>query len=199
MMRLLSSSNVLLFGMLLLWAAMLMPPTVCAAEKPLTKNQALDRWDSLETVTNGFLIGTWRGENLPTGHPIDGFLAMAGWYGKIFLDEDTVHPLVFYTAFESDLFYLDPGKLAFWFTRIPKIPWLLRSLILLAKPFLATTTPGAHLEMLTYRGRDTAAMVYNDTPVIDYFVRVDANTVLGVMEDEREDDPWFFYLRRVED
>ena len=41
------------------------------------------------------MLGRWRGSGLPTGSPLDGMLEGFGWYGKEFLDEENVHPLLF--------------------------------------------------------------------------------------------------------
>ena len=36
------------------------------------------------------MIGTWHGAEMPTGHPLDGLLAASGWWGKQFVDGETV-------------------------------------------------------------------------------------------------------------
>ena len=41
------------------------------------------------------MLGRWRGSGLLTGSPLDGLLEAYGWYGKEFLDDETVHPLLF--------------------------------------------------------------------------------------------------------
>ena len=41
------------------------------------------------------MLGRWRGSGLVTGSPLDGLLEAYGWYGKEFLDDETVHPLLF--------------------------------------------------------------------------------------------------------
>ncbi|GLA89723.1 hypothetical protein AtubIFM56815_004211 [Aspergillus tubingensis] len=49
----------------------------------------------------------------------------------------------------------------------------------------------------------SAAMVYNERPVIDYFRYVDENTVIGVMDSPEHDDPsqegdhLYFVLERI--
>ena len=47
------------------------------------------------------LLGTSRGSEWPTGHPLDGLLERFGWYGKRFADTDDVQPLVFDTGRRS--------------------------------------------------------------------------------------------------
>ena len=36
------------------------------------------------------MIGTWHGAEVPTGHPMDGLLEASGWWGKQFIDAETV-------------------------------------------------------------------------------------------------------------
>ncbi|WP_288816169.1 GXWXG domain-containing protein, partial [uncultured Gordonia sp.] len=56
---------------------------------PTTTAEALDLFDSAPAVEPDFMIGTWRGAELPTDHPLDGFLAASGWWGKQFVDAET--------------------------------------------------------------------------------------------------------------
>jgi hypothetical protein len=51
------------------------------------------------------------------------------------------------------------------------------------------------LRAVTYRGVTTAAMIYDHLPIIDCFRRIDAHTVLGLM-DMRGTPPFFFLLER---
>jgi hypothetical protein len=62
---------------------------------PTTTDGAMAMFDAAAPVEPDFMIGTWRGAELPTGHPLDGLLAASGWWGKQFVDADTVHPLLF--------------------------------------------------------------------------------------------------------
>lgn len=62
----------------------------------------------------------------------------------------------------------------------------------------ATATRGT-LRMVDFRGVPTAALVYDDEPVMDHFVWVDPDTRLGVMDRaaDREADSWlYFWLER---
>ena len=45
------------------------------ADAPTTTDAASELFDSLPAVDPEFMIGTWRGAEMPTGHPIDGALA----------------------------------------------------------------------------------------------------------------------------
>jgi hypothetical protein len=60
---------------------------------------------------------------------------------------------------------------------------------------LATTRPAAALRRVEHRGVRTTAMIYERKPIIDYFRRVAADQLLGVMEAPGE-PPYFFLLVR---
>jgi len=50
--------------------------------------------------------------------------------------------------------------------------------------------------MVEYRGKVSAAMVYDRQPIIDLFRKIDENTVLGMMDYKRMERPYFFRLSR---
>ncbi len=50
-------------------------------------------WSTLEPVTIEFMIGEWRGGDLPTGHRGEGFLGTS-WYGTTFRSALDVDPVV---------------------------------------------------------------------------------------------------------
>jgi hypothetical protein len=58
-------------------------------------DEALGYFDSLPVVTPAEMARPMAGTGLITGSPLDGLLEAYGWYGKEFLDEETVHPLLF--------------------------------------------------------------------------------------------------------
>lgn len=60
----------------------------------------------------------------------------------------------------------------------------------------STVMGGATLQRRAYRGVETATMVYDRHPVADHFRRVDADTVVGVMDRKGERRPLVFTLRR---
>ncbi|MEZ4313991.1 MAG: GXWXG domain-containing protein [Polyangiaceae bacterium] len=55
----------------------------------------------------------------------------------------------------------------------------------------------ATLQMRSHRGVSTAAMVYTDHPVVDYFREIESGVVLGVMDRQGDEFPLFFFLRRL--
>ena len=50
-------------------------------------------WSTLPPVTIEFMIGEWKGGDLPTGHRGDGFLGNS-WYGTTFRSASDVDPVV---------------------------------------------------------------------------------------------------------
>lgn len=167
---------------------------------PTTTADALALFDSLPAVEPDFMIGTWRGAELPTHHPLDGMLAASGWWGKAFLDSETVHPLLFPTSDGRGLWPLNPA-LAFGGLGIAtKIPALKRQnfagTIARLKPALQARGPKARLRTTRYRGVDTATMMYDQLPINDVFRLLDDRTVLGAMDLRGIKAPYFFVLQR---
>jgi hypothetical protein len=159
--------------------------------------EALALFDSLDPIPVDFMIGTWRGDEITTGHPLDGLLTATGWYGKQFVDADTVHPLLFHTADRNAAFPVDPARLPM---RVPLPTGPGQSyhrLITAARPLLATTKPTARLRMTEYRGRSSATMIYDAKPINDIFRKVSDDTVLGLMDRRGDDRPCPFVLRRA--
>lgn len=161
-------------------------------------DEALQLFDSLDEVDTGFMLGAWSGSEFPTGHPLDGALQAYGWRGKRFDSEEQVHPLLFGGG--------DPP-----FAVRPALPWRCMPLVqrwpalksgVVARgvrmllPLLATRGSRARLRMMRFRGRTSAAMLYDDIPVQDVFRRMDARTVLGLMDGKGMERPFFFVLRR---
>lgn len=167
---------------------------------PTTTADALALFDASPAVTPEFMIGTWHGDELPTGHPLDGMLEASGWWGKQFVDAETVHPLLFPTRDRAALWALNP-LLAFGGMGVAtKIPALkkqnLRGLINVLDPVLRTRAPKARLRTTRYRGVDTATMLYDQLPINDVFRQLDEQTVIGAMDLRGLRNPYFFVLRR---
>ncbi|TFV44193.1 DUF4334 domain-containing protein [Blastococcus sp. TF02A-35] len=143
------------------------------------------------------MVGRWRGSGVPTGSPLDGLLESYGWYGKEFVDAETVHPLLFRTR--SGPRPVDPALVPVSVLR--DRPGLAHSRVARAafaavRPLLTTTRPRARLREVEHRGVVTAAMVYDALPIIDVFRRVDDRTVLGLMDLRGLPAPFFFLLSR---
>ena len=164
----------------------------------MTTVEALALYDSLEPVELAFMIGIWQGKGIPTQHPIDGILEMSNWYGKEFIDPETVHPLLLQTA-GGEIFKLKPDstlmRLALRFS-ITRYLWLAPVLRWLSQG-LKTDVSQARLRMLNYRGVVTATMIYDHLPINDSFKKIDDHTVLGLMDYKAISQPFFFVLQRV--
>ncbi|NMO04742.1 DUF4334 domain-containing protein [Gordonia sp. TBRC 11910] len=169
----------------------------------LSTADAAALFDSLPAVAIDDIIGrTWHGGEVPTGHPMDGTLSLSGWYGKRFDDADHVHPLLF--GEPGSLYAVNPkvmpvGLLLKIGRRLPRrIPG-----VGLAMKALRTRRHRARLRVVEYHAgpnapaKASAAMSYDDQPIIDHFRWLDANTLLGAMDLRGSTDPYFFYLQRV--
>jgi hypothetical protein len=166
---------------------------------PTTTNDALAMFDAAEPVEPDFMIGTWRGAELPTGHPLDGLLAASGWWGKQFIDAETVHPLVFRAG--ATRWAMNPGLVPMRLGRAVAMPARLapvvRRAVAACRPVLRTRTAKARLRATSYRGVVTAAMVYDQIPVIDYFRKISDDVVIGAMDLRGTAAPYFFVLERA--
>jgi hypothetical protein len=161
-------------------------------------DQALAFFDSLPAVAPGEMLGRWRGSGLATGSPLDGLLEAYGWYGKEFLDDETVHPLLF-TDRSGRPRPVDPSLLPMSLLRDYAgflQFWPLRTALAAVRPLLYTGRPRARLREVTHRGVVTAAMVYDGLPIIDVFRRVGDDVRLGAMDMRGLPSPFLFVLRR---
>ena len=169
-------------------------------DAPTTTAAALELFDSLPAVEPDFMIGTWHGAEVPTGHPLDGMLAASGWWGKRFRDSEAVDPLLFPTGDGAALWALNP-LLAFGGLGVAtKVPALKKAnfsgAITALKVALNARGPKARLRTTRYRGVDTATMIYDQLPINDVFRRIDDDTVLGAMDLRGIKAPYFFALQR---
>jgi hypothetical protein len=167
------------------------------AEKGLSAEAALDAFDGLPVITPEEMIGSWRGSELPTAHPLDGLLALYGWRGKRFEDAERVHPLLF--EHHGRTVAVDPARLPLGVAL--NLPHLSRTdkaveLFRASLPLWRTRKPKARLRAVEHRGLVSAAMIYDDLPIIDHFRRADEGRVLGLMDFRRTPRPFFFLLER---
>ncbi len=166
--------------------------------QPVSMDAGLAHFDALPAVSLDEMRGRWRGVGLHSGHPLDGLLELLGWYGKCFLGNDSVDPLLFQDA-KGEVVAIDP-------TRAPietalAQPGLARSDIArkafqASLPALKTTSPKARLRKMEHRGVVSAAMIYDSKPIIDHFRRIDADRLLGLMDLRPTPQPFFFLLER---
>lgn len=159
---------------------------------------ALALFDDLPPVAAVEITGRWRGREIATGHPMDGLLEPSGWWGKQFDDVDHVHPLLFEAA-SGAVYPVSPRRLPLGLAgRVsPAQLGRARPVSSRLRPLLETRRHQARLRDVAFRGVVSAAMVYDDLPIIDAFRRVDPDTLLGVMDYRRHPAPYVFVLARA--
>jgi hypothetical protein len=163
-----------------------------------TLEAALAFYDSLEPVAIAEMMGSWRGEELPTGNPFDGLLAHFGWHGKRFDGPDGAHPLVFDAGGGRRVSVnpaLVPLSMATRFPRLLHAPPAAR-IFSVVRPLMRTPKAKARLRLTEYRGVVTATMCYDALPVNDIFRKVDDDTLVGAMDLRGLDAPFMFVLHR---
>jgi hypothetical protein len=167
---------------------------------PTTTAEALELFDAAPAVDPDFMLGTWRGAELPTGHPLDGLLAASGWWGKQFLGAEKVHPLLFPTTDRAGLWPMNPLLAFAGLGPTSKLPILktvsLQRPIATLRPVLRASSPKARLRTTRYRGTDTATMIYDQLPINDVFRKLSEDEVIGAMDLRGVPRPYFFLLRR---
>lgn len=162
----------------------------------MNTRDALSYFESLEVVSIEFMIGTWRGTSFDTGHHWDGLLEKYHWHGKQFVDANNVHPLIFKNVF-GRLVAVNPV-----FVPLPLLRFKIFHSFFFGKVFqisifiFATHKSSARLRMIEYKGKISAAMIYDRQPIIDYFRKIDDNKVLGMMDYKEMPQPYFFILER---
>ena len=168
-------------------------------DAPTTTDAALELFDASEAVSPDFMVGTWHGAELPTGHPMDGLLAASGWWGKQFVDAETVHPLLFPARDGASLWALNPALAFGGLGLATKLPLKNRSFvgpIAAFRPVLQARSAKARLRTTRFRGVDSATMIYDQLPIMDVFHRLSDDTVIGAMDLRGVRQPYFFVLHR---
>ncbi|HKH52815.1 MAG TPA: DUF4334 domain-containing protein [Mycobacterium sp.] len=167
---------------------------------PTTTDEALNVFDGVPAVDPQFMIGTWHGAELPTAHPLDGLLSASGWWGKQFVDADTVHPLLFPKDGANALWAMNPVLAFGGLGPVTKVPIAKNisfvRLIAALRPVLQTKAPKARLRTTRYRGTDTATMIYDQLPINDVFRKLSDDAVIGAMDLRGSRRPYFFVLQR---
>lgn len=166
-----------------------------------SQSEAFAFYDQLDIVEPEEMIGMWKGDEIVTGHPLEGLLTASGWYGKEFIDEEHVHPLVFKKSNEV-LYTISPNLLPLnlLMQRLQHIPKkILSSSMTILRPILKTNKSAARLRKVNHRGKVTSAMIYDNKGIIDVFRKIDENTLLGIMDikEQSPDKTFFFILRKA--
>ncbi len=158
------------------------------------------RWfATLEPVAPDDMVGLWQGVGIPSGHPLDGVLENLQWFGKRFHADMRADALLF----QSRSGRLVPVEPAFMPIRLVlKLAGLgrtapARNLFQQMERTLRARGTTASLRAETLDGVETAAMVYDRQPITDYFRRIDADTVAGMMCVSGDARRYFFQLQRL--
>jgi len=166
-------------------------------ERRATTAEALAFFDGLDAVDLDFMTGRWKGSEIATAHPLDGWLEASGWFGKEFVDAETVHPLLFRGA-TGEILKVAPTPQAM--DRARRLTFLRhpfwRPLLRLGTSLMHSEASQARLRMVEMRGRVSATMIYDHLPILDAFRRIDGRTVLGLMDEKGQPRPYVFLLER---
>lgn len=166
-------------------------------QKNTTTAEAIALFDHLEPVDIDFMLGRWKGAGLHTGHPMDGLLEVANWYGKEFVTSECVHPLLFLDG-SGNVFKVAPNPQMMKMSL--SLPGLKNEsftpVFTLFNSLLKTEQSQARLRMMEHRGKISATMIYDHLPINDVFRKVDENTLLGLMDYKESVQPFFFTLQR---
>lgn len=160
---------------------------------------ALEVFRSLPPVETRQLVGLWKGHGIPTGHPFDGVLESLGWFGKRFTPDMRADALLFRSG--DRLVAVDPKwiplRLALRFHEVGRIR-MASNLFSYLHRRLRARAPVASLKTMVFGGVESAAMVYDHQPIVDYFRRIDADRIMGAMTIRNYERIYFFELQRVD-
>ena len=162
-----------------------------------TTDEALAFYDLLEPVGLDFMVGRWQGKGIDTNHRMDGILELVNWYGKEFIDPETVHPLLFSNS-KGEIFKVNPNLTVMEMVLnlpVPNNPSL-KPLCITLNSMFKTETSQARLRMMESRGKVTATIIYDNLPINDSLRKVDENCVMGIMDFKKIQQPLFFLLYR---
>ena len=163
--------------------------------------KALQKFQSLPPIEPREMIGLWTGRGIASGHPFDGVLENLGWFGKRFTPELRADALLFRLG-ERRLIPIDPAmvllRAALRFHKVGRTR-AARNLFSYLQHGLRANGPVASLRTMSFRGVTSAAMVYDDQPIIDHFRRLGDGRIMGAMTIQGDDRIYFFELERVDE
>ncbi|WP_341488002.1 DUF4334 domain-containing protein [Pararhizobium sp. A13] len=161
--------------------------------------KALEEFQSLPPIEPREMIGLWTGRGIPSGHPFDGVLENLGWFGKRFTPDMRADALLFRFD-ERKLIAIDPARiplrLVLRFHMVGRMR-ATRNLFSYLQHGLRAKGPVASLKTMSFQGEASAAMVYDDQPIVDHFRRIDERRIMGAMTINADDRIYFFELARV--
>lgn len=155
---------------------------------------------SLPPVLPTELIGIWRGEGIPSGHPFDGVLENLHWFGKRFHPDLKADALLFQWR-PGRLVPIEPAfipiRLAIHTASFGRTS-VARNWFSYFHKFVRARSTTASLRLRMIDGAETAAMVYDRQPIVDFFRRIAEDELVGMMIIEGDRRRYFFRLRRLD-
>lgn len=146
------------------------------------------------------MIGLWRGRGIPSSHPFDDVLENLGWFGKRFTAGLRADALLFRSG-QHRLVPIDPARipvrLALHFHKVGTTR-AAKNLFSYLQRGLQAKGPVASLKTMTFQGVTSAAMAYDEQPIVDHFRRIDERKIMGAMVIEGDERIYFFELEQVE-
>ncbi|WP_445356160.1 DUF4334 domain-containing protein [Microbulbifer sp. EKSA008] len=142
--------------------------------------ELLEFYDNLSPISINFLIGRWEAQGFNTQHPLQHEMdAGKRWYGKEFIDSETVYPLL---CWDSDFKSINAYDAPLFFR---------------TQQLHITTKAQARLRILEHRGKSSATMIYDTIPMHDMMRKVDEDHILGLMERKGMDGRMFFTMKKT--
>ena len=161
---------------------------------------ALETFRRLPPIEPHEMVGLWKGRGIPAGHPFDGVLENLGWFGKRFTPDMRADALLFRFG-ERRLVAIDPARiplrLALRFHDVGRVR-VARNLFSYLQRGMRARGPVASLKTIVFAGVESAAMVYDDQPIVDYFRRIDDERIMGAMTIRGDNRIYFFELACVD-
>ncbi|MEH7905104.1 GXWXG domain-containing protein [Rhizobium laguerreae] len=154
---------------------------------------------SLEPVQPKDMVGLWSGVGIPSGHPLDGVLENLSWFGKRFHSDMRADALLFKWR-PGRLVPIDPSffpvRLAIKMAPFGRT-FVARHWFSYLQKMLRARGTTASLKLQALDGVETAAMVYDKQPIVDYFHRIDDDGIAGMMCVHDDPRRFFFKLQKV--
>ncbi|OWV86377.1 DUF4334 domain-containing protein [Rhizobium sp. R693] len=161
----------------------------------------LEEFRSLTPIMPREMIGLWRGRGIPADHPFDGVLENLGWFGKRFTPDMRADALLFQSD-KGKLVAIDPRwipiGMALRFHKLGRAS-VARSLSSYLQFQFRARGPVASLVTMMFGGVESAAMVYDEQPIVDHFRRIDEERIMGAMTINGDERIYFFELERVDE
>ncbi|KAL2825547.1 hypothetical protein BJY01DRAFT_256234 [Aspergillus pseudoustus] len=148
-------------------------PSILRGDR-ITPLAATTYFNALPPISLESLIGSWRGTCVLTDHPGTKPLLDVHWEGKTFRSVNDVDPIIVRDGNGKRVVNGFMGK---------------------------ARVEGEQIREVKYNGVVSAAMIYNEKPIIDYFRKINDHTVIGVMDalESTADHGLYFILERIGD